>query len=253
MMNFKKNAIYLVAAASVSMFAGSISAQDGKVGSGAAGVLTSANGQVVESFDATPVPRGVSLECVSMAGLASWDFQGDSDNVVIELDIGPGNALTGVGFDLGMETVGISWLSEVTILHSDSTGPADVNGILLTPGFGDDFSGSSEYSSLGIVDFSDLMLPEPVAGPDGILRLEIYEVGFDDNPDAIDANMRNAAKPAICGGLALACSDQDACNAAIRGGPGFEVQPVQTNNSWALMMLVLALASLGLVAVRRFA
>ena len=252
-MHVTSRAIFL-AAASISLLAGSVVAHDGKVGSGAPGVFASANGsQFAESFNASPVPRGTTVECVSMEDLASWDFQGDPDNVVIELDIGEGNTLTGAGFDLGIETVGISWLSEVTILHSDSTGAADPNGIILTPGFGDDTSGSQEYSSGGLVDFSDLMLPEPVAGPDGILRLEIHETGFDDNVDAIDANMRNAADPTVCGGLALVCSDQAACNAAIRGGPGFETQPIPTNNAWALMVLVLMLAGLGLVAVRRFA
>jgi len=244
-MNLKRNALYIVAAASISLLAGSAWAQDAK--GGASSLLSTADGNVsVQDVTASPVPQGVTPACVSFQDLASWDLQGDSDNIVIDINIGAGNALTGVGFDLGIATVGPSWLNEAVILHTNTAG---MPGIELTPGVTAPNPGDMEFSSNGIIDFSDNMLPDIVAGADGILRLELFEV-LDDFPDGIDANYRNAANPAVCPGLALVCSDQDACNAAVAPEP---MIPVSVNNIWALGTLVLLLALLGFVAIRRIA
>ncbi len=248
-MNLKKNATLIAAAAALSLAAGASWAQDGKTGASA--LMTSADGSIAVS-EPTFSPRGAaSISCQSFDGIDSWDGLDDTDNIVIDLNIGAGNTLTGVGWDIGIATVGGSWLSEATIQHSDSNGSADPNAINLNVGVGDDTSGDQDYTSGGtIVDFSDNGLPDIVAGADGILRLQIFE-SFDDNADAIDANMRNAAMPALCAGLALVCTDQAACNGAVTGLP--QSQPVPVNNPWALGLLVLVLAGLGFVAVRRFA
>jgi len=248
-MSLKKQAIGFVSAASLALLAGSAVGQDGK--SGAPGLIFS-DGETVAAGEAIfggAGTGGPAPECLSFAGLASWDAQDDEDNVVINLDIGAGNALTGVGWDIGLSTVGDSWLSEAVILHSNSTGSADPNGIFLTLGVGLDQPGDQDFSSGGqIIDFGDNMLPDVVAGPDGILQLQLFET-FDDVADAIDANYRNAAAPQLCSGLALVCSDQEACNSAVSFA---EARTVPANNAWALALLVALLASLGVVAVRRF-
>lgn len=248
-MNIRKNALCFVAATSISLLAGSAGAQDAKGGSA---LLSMANGnESIQSFTPSPVPQGLGVACLSFDGLASWDGLDDADNTIIDLDIGAGNTLTGVGWDIGVATVGDSWLSEATIQHSDSTGSADPNAINLSVGAGNDASGDQDFTSDGaILDFSDNMLPEITAGADGILRLQLFE-SFDDNADAIDANYRNAAAPQLCPGLALACTDQAACNAALGVVPESVAVPV--NNPWALTLLILMLAGLGFVAVRRFA
>ncbi|MGB0515084.1 MAG: hypothetical protein ACPGJE_09615, partial [Wenzhouxiangellaceae bacterium] len=209
-MNLKKNALCLVAATSISLLAGSVWAQDAKGGSA---LLSAVNGShSIQSFSAPAEPLAIPPDCLSFDGLSSWDGLDDTDNIVIDLDIGPGNTLTGVGWDIGIATIGASWLSEATIQHSDSTGSADPNAINLNIGATLDNSGDQDFSSGGtIVDFSDNMLPEITAGPDGILRLQLFE-SFDDNADAIDADYRNAAAPQLCAGLALACTNQFACN-----------------------------------------
>lgn len=249
-MNFKKNALYLVAATSISLLAGSTWAQDAKGGSA---LLSTVNGNaVVQEFTPSPAPQGIAPACLSFDGRASWDGLDDADNTIIDLNIGAGNTLTGVGWDIGIATVGGSWLSEATIQHSDSTGSADPNAINLSVGAGNDAAGDQDFSSGGVVlDFSDNALPDITAGADGILRLQLFE-SFDDNADAIDANYRNAAAPQLCPGLALVCTDQAACNAAVNPA-GEPAQAIPVNNWWALSLLVLLLAGLGFVAVRRIA
>ncbi|NKI34199.1 IPTL-CTERM sorting domain-containing protein [Wenzhouxiangella sp. XN79A] len=252
-MNLKKNATLLAAAAALTFAAGASWAQDaGNPAVKGGNALLSSGAASINAGDViTSAPRGIAPGCFSFDGIDSWDGLDDADNIVVDLDIGAGNALTGVGWDIGIATVGASWLSEATIQHSDSTGSSDPNAINLRVGVGSDAPGDQDFTSAGaIVVFADNALPDIVAGPDGILRLQIFE-GFDDNPDAVDANMRNAAMPALCPGLALQCSDQAACNAAVGGLP--ESQPVPVNSPWALALMMLVLAGLGIVAVRRFA
>ncbi|GAB4177118.1 MAG: hypothetical protein Kow0020_13070 [Wenzhouxiangellaceae bacterium] len=229
-------------------------AQSGK--SGAPGVIYSADGAVaVQSVSGAPAPQGIAPACLDVTGIASWDGLDDTDNIVIDLNIGAGNSLTGVAWDVNIATVGGSWRSEARVLLSDSTGSADPEGIVITPGFADSSSGQSDYSSGGVIDFSDNSLPDITTQPDGILRLQFYD-SFDDFADAVDANWSNiqGGPAAVCDGIALVCSDQAACNAALgAGGPVLpEINPVPANNPWALGLLVLVLAGLGIVAVRRF-
>lgn len=249
MMNLKKNVLCLAAATSISLLAGSAWAQDTKGGTALASAAN--GGNFIQSEFSPAQPQGLSVDCLDFEGrdIDSWDGLDDADNIVIDLNIGAGNTLTGVGWDIGIATIGASWLSEATIQHSDSTGSADPNAINLNVGAGLDNSGDQDFSSGGaILDFSDNGLPDITAGPDGILRLQFFET-FDDNADAIDANYRNAAAPQLCEGLALACTNQFDCNIAVGGGLS---EAVPANNPWALGLLILLISGLGFVAVRRF-
>jgi len=252
-MNLKKNAFTIAAAAALTLSAG---ASWGQATKGGNALLSSADGSVsIQSFQPSPLPQGIAPACVDFTDLDSWDGLDDTDNIIIDLNIGAGNALIGVAWDIGIDTLtpGFgSWLSEAVIQHSDSNGSADPNAINLTVGVGNDAGGDMDFSSGGVLLFSSVPLNDIVAGPDGILRLQLFE-SFDDEADAVDANYRNAAAPATCPGLALVCSDQAACNEALgAGGPAIpETQPVPVNNPWALALLALILAGLGFVAVRR--
>ena len=205
-MNFKNNAIGFVSAASIALLAGSVVGQDGKTG--APGLLSAGSAAIsVQEASFSELPQGMmgDLLCVSFDGQESWDALDDSDNIVIDLDIGANNLLAGVGWDIGIASVGASWLSEATIQHSSSAGSADPNAINLAVGAGEDASGDQDFSSDGtLLIFADNELPNVVPGEDGILRLQLFE-SFDDVADAIDANYRNAADPALCpeGGLGL--------------------------------------------------
>lgn len=181
-------------------------------------------------------------------GTESWDAQGSPNNVVMELDIGASNAVTGGSFDVTITTSGNgSWCSEATLLMTNSDGIADPNGIILSPAAGNDATcdGGLEVSSGGVLDFTDNGLPDIVPNADGILRLEFFE-SFDDVADEIDAFWGTHSAPALVQGVGLACTDQAACDAAVGGGgpgPG-EFTAVPTLGTWGLIALGLAVLML---------
>lgn len=125
------------------------------------------------------------LISIDVTGVASWDSAGDTDNVVMSVDLGAGAIVTGIGWDVAITPVGESWYSEATALFTDSGGG---QGVEVAPGTGDDEAGfgvARAYSSGGIVYLADSLIPDMVLD-DGILRIEFFEL-FDDVEDAIDA------------------------------------------------------------------
>lgn len=112
---------------------------------------------------------------IDLSGMNSWDLQGDLNNEFTSLFLG-GGFVTAIGWDVQIQTVGSSWLSEVTIGIEDE--------LFLTPGIGDDFAGTNSYSSGGLIDLVDLDLAFFVDGFS--LDIEIFE-SFDDVNDEIDA------------------------------------------------------------------
>lgn len=121
--------------------------------------------------------------------IASWDEYGDSDNVVINVDMGAlfGGAyqnftLTALGWDVTLATNDPSWYSELT-LGFENTSLTD--GVYLTPGFQDAFSGGPKaYSSGGLVDLVGGGL-EVTLDADNIMSFNFFE-GFDDFADEVD-------------------------------------------------------------------
>lgn len=86
--------------------------------------------------------------------------------------------VTGIGWDVAITAFAPSWLSEMAV---------SFDGIVsLRPGAGFDVSGSSLFSSGGIIKLADVSLPDIVL-PSGMLTLSFYET-FEDgsvNPDGI--------------------------------------------------------------------
>jgi uncharacterized repeat protein (TIGR01451 family) len=187
-------------------------------------LLRSASGGELRSLSGAIVAPKGTVSGLSMAGITSVDALDDPDNIVIDLNIGVGNALTGLSWDVGLATVGASWLSEPVILFSDSTGSTDPEGIFLTVGAGDDAPGDMEYSSGGVIAFSTIPLPNITVGADGILRLQFFE-DFDDGA-GVDANWRDAIVPAVIAGLGLQCTNQAACDIAVGGAPVLNIGTV---------------------------
>lgn len=107
----------------------------------------------------------------------SWDVQGDSNNEMIDYLLGSNIQIFAMSWEIGIQTVGASWLSEVTLDFE--------NNFYLTPGIGDDFAGTGSYSSNGFIDLvaEGFFL---TTGNDAILSIEIFE-SFDDVNDEIDA------------------------------------------------------------------
>lgn len=111
---------------------------------------------------------------LDVSGMASWDFQGDPDNEILELFIGANAPISYISWNLNITTVGASWADELTIgIFGNST--------IINPASGDAFS-VTNMNYQGTIDAAHIIL-----GADGILDFEFYEIGFDDNANAIDA------------------------------------------------------------------
>jgi hypothetical protein len=137
-----------------------------------------------------------SLITLDITGTASNSGLGGNDNAVLmfdlnqELGTAPGSrvTVTGIGWDVVISTLGLSWVSEALVQLQDSSG----NGLLgLQPGAGQDRSGTERFSS-DIVDLVGLGIG--VVLDNGILILEFAE-DFSDN-DGTDAVWGPAATAA---------------------------------------------------------
>lgn len=118
---------------------------------------------------------------LNLTGVQSFDEFGEAANVVRLLNIGAGSHVTGLTFSTTITTIGASWLSEAQIYYTDSL---ISDGVIFTPGIGNDLSGSMSFS--GTSDLLALGL-DFFVGADGILRVEFAEE-FDDVFGAADAN-----------------------------------------------------------------
>jgi hypothetical protein len=127
---------------------------------------------------------------IDVSGAAAYGLVGDLGNTELFIDLGaalgtPGSRvdIDGVGWDVTIEAISPSWLSEAVTGFWDSTRSTGTSPILaLVAGTGDDNPGIATYSSGGIVDLP-IAVPELNGGvitlPDGILVLEFYDT-FDD-------------------------------------------------------------------------
>lgn len=192
-------------------------------------VLLSQGDRQVRSLSGVPVAPKGSVAAASVAGIQSIDAIDSATNDVLEFNIGAGNALTGISWDVGIETLGLSWVSEARVQFSSSTGSSDPNAINLTVGNGVNAPGNQEFSSGGVILFSSVPLNDITVGADGILRLQFFE-SYDDGPGA-DANWRDAVMPAIVAGIGLACTNQAACDAAVGGAPILDIGTVTAADS----------------------
>jgi hypothetical protein len=123
---------------------------------------------------------------VNVTGVSSNGLQGDAGNETRTLWIGAGAKITGISWAVDLETVGDSWLSEVSVRLSNSLGNNDWYD--LPPGSGYDNAGADSFVGSQL-DLSQLFGYELLLGADGLLNLEFYEE-FDDYPNAADAFWR---------------------------------------------------------------
>ena len=120
---------------------------------------------------------------VDLNNVESWDAEGSPNNFTMTVNIGAGNSLVAIGWDVEVATVGPSWLSEATMSFSNTTGPA---GLFLSVGAGNDAPGTMLFSSGGLLDLTDNMIPNITADADGLITIEFFE-SYDDVIDEIDA------------------------------------------------------------------
>lgn len=144
-----------------------------------------------------------AIVTIDVSGADSVDFIGDSDNFVMSIDLnaalGTFGEVTvdGIGWNVGIETVGNSWLSEARISLQDTAG---VGWVDLAPGIADTLSGAGVYDSGGIVDLVGLGLSFTLA--DGILVLEFFD-SFDNLADMVDASWSGSLQISATGVVPL--------------------------------------------------
>ena len=90
---------------------------------------------------------------VNIDTFASWDALDDPSNDTLIVPLGAGAIMTGIGWDVGITTVGGSYLSEARMYFDGQD--LDGTGLFLTPGVADANSGTGTYSSGGILDLTD--------------------------------------------------------------------------------------------------
>jgi len=121
---------------------------------------------------------------LDIGGTESWDALLDPSNTVLVVPLGTGAAMTGIGWDVSLSTVGGSWLSEARFYFDGSD--QDLSGLFLTPGFADATPGTASYSN-PVINLGDYAIPDIPILADGNLYIELNE-SFDDVGDAVDAN-----------------------------------------------------------------
>lgn len=112
---------------------------------------------------------------VPVAGIESRDAQGAGGNVVVNLNLGAGTIVNGIGWNVVLTAEGESWQSEMAV----GFGSGGTTFINLRPGAGVNSPGQGAFTSNGIIKLSTVPLPDMVVAADGILRLEFFET-FDD-------------------------------------------------------------------------
>ncbi len=121
-------------------------------------------------------------EVLDLSGLQSWDLDGDLSNetrIFHPTGGAPFNVILTIDYDITIETVGSSWLSEVVIRFGNSDGT--FHGFwpdTFTPGLGNDFAGTQRYVGSFQTDIH--------LNPDGEFHVSLFE-SFDDVSDAVDA------------------------------------------------------------------
>ena len=163
-------------------------------------------------------PAHAAALVVDLAGTPSIDTLNDALNIRSVLDVAPGALVDSLSYQLTLATVGESWLSEATVLITNSAGI----GITLRPGYNLDTEGNASFSgsaSLGALNMAFN------AGADGKLHFQFFE-SYDDFSGSVDAVF-------TAGSITLG---------------GIAVTPVAEPASAGL----LALGLLGMAALRRF-
>ena len=138
--------------------------------------FTAANG-----YEATgnSAPAGAfATITLDISGIETWDEFGSANNTVMNTFIGSGYHITGIGWDVnqmaGLDSGGLSWLSEMTITFGDSNAAA----VQLAPS-GTAGPGTESNSSGGILDLVGLSF-DFFLDADGILSMEFFESFVDE-------------------------------------------------------------------------
>lgn len=130
---------------------------------------------------------GAGLATIDVTGIPSMDGANSPNNVVIFLWVGPFNYVTGVGWDVVLQTlVPNSRRRDIVVAVKNTLNDA-FSGFGIQPGAADPTPGGpTPYSSGGIIKLADQSIPPVQALADGLIRLEFGETR-DNAPGDADA------------------------------------------------------------------
>ncbi len=131
---------------------------------------------------AEPSGEPDTILSIDVTGVESWGTLNNPDNTVLLECVGEGAQVTGIGWNVTLTTFGTSRLSDVATYFDGQD--QDLIGAFLT--FGPGGSGTMNFDSGGIIDLTDMGIPNIPIGDDHMLYIQFYE-GIDDIPDAADA------------------------------------------------------------------
>ncbi|AKS43326.1 choice-of-anchor J domain-containing protein [Wenzhouxiangella marina] len=151
---------------------------------------------------------------LSVNGVEVFEGLGTPTNSSVTLNIGAGNSVIGVGYEVTIEAFSPSWLSESRMAILSNAGDPLGLGAEIQPS-DTDGSGVETLSSGGVV-----ALGSPVAANGaGEIYIEWFE-DFNDTTPAPDSAWSDSATPTtLPPGITLQCTNQAACDAALGGGP----------------------------------
>ncbi len=118
-------------------------------------------------------------QMVNVAGIQSYDLQGEPGNTVIELNLGALSQVTSIAWNFNITAYDPSWLADMEVHFSSSAG---ADGVVFAPS--DTWDSGTEHHE-GSADLVDLGLDFKV-GADGKLRLEFSENYKDLGPGEAD-------------------------------------------------------------------
>lgn len=214
-------------------------AQKGETGTGMLMSVTADGSTQVVPPGAESTPD--SFLNVDVGGATFYDASLSPANTILTYALGDGSSMTGIGWDVTLETIGASWASEA-VMYFDGA-DQDGSGLFLTVGVGDTAPtppGGTFYSSGGIIDLTDNAIPDIPILADELLYIELFE-SFVDNGGTGDS-------------MFLAGSTLDI--AGIEGpnggwGGGAPIIEVPTASTVGLIVLFLGIAALGVFVIRR--
>ncbi len=124
---------------------------------------------------------------IDVSGIASIDARNSANNVVIFFDIGAFNWITGIGWDVSLQTVLPTSRFDHFAMIANHMGGGSGGGFGFFPGAENTGSGGpTRFSSDGqIFEFADFGISPLFAGPDGLIRFEFFET-VDDGVNLTD-------------------------------------------------------------------
>lgn len=144
----------------------------------------------IESLEIQNPADSPTTMLIDLSGFNSWDTKGSPFNESLVIPFPSRFQITGISWDLTIETIGGSWLSEpnIRLFNTDETG-----GFTFVPGIGFDNSGIMTFvGSIDLVASGD----DFTTNTDNLLNIEIFE-SFDDFPGGIDALFQNGSSLTI--------------------------------------------------------